>query len=147
MVTISNFHFVEIEKLIFMLSLLINLMISKLLVSTIDDQTSLLYRRAEYLHHKLLKHLEVHQLVKGLLKLSFTKDPSPCGPCLQRKQKYVSYKVKNQVNISRCLQLLHIDLVECMQTRGLIGKFIFVIVDDYSRYTCVLFLTHISNAF
>lgn len=62
-------------------------------------------------------------------------------------QTYVSHKLKNQVSTSKCLELLHMNLVGHMQTRSLSVKNIFVIVDDYSIYTWVIFLSHKSDAF
>lgn len=86
--------------------------------------------------------------MKGLPKLSFTKDPSPYGLCLQGKKTLVSHKVKNLVSTSKCLELLHVDLVGPMQTRILNGKkYIFVIVNNYSRYMWVLFLSHKGDVF
>lgn len=113
--------------------------------SIIDDQTSLWHRGADHLHHNLLKHLEAHQLVKGFPRHSITKGPSPCGPCLQGKQAHVIHKVTNWVNRSRCLDVLQMDLVGHMQTKSLSGKYIFIIVDDYSRYTWVFFINHKSD--
>ena len=47
------------------------------------------------------------------------------------------------VTTSRALELLHLDLFRPTRSSSLGGKrYGFVIVDDYSRFTCVLFLSH-----
>ena len=48
---------------------------------------------------------------------------------------------------SRCLELLHVDLMGPTRTESLGGKgYIMVIVDDFSRYTWVEFLREKSEA-
>ena len=50
---------------------------------------------------------------------------------------------KNEVSTSMSLQLLHLDLFGPTQVKCMGGmSYCFVIVDDYSRFTCVFFLTH-----
>ena len=50
--------------------------------------------------------------------------------------------------LKKPLELLHIDLFGPIRTASLAGKqYGFVIVDDFSRYTCVLFLKHKDEAF
>ena len=64
------------------------------------------------------------------------------------KQIKTSLKNKNHVSTSKPLQLLHIDLLGPSRYTSLSGKFYaFVIVDDYSRYACVLFLANKNDAF
>ena len=47
----------------------------------------------------------------------------------------------NVIATSRCLELLHVDLMGLTRTESLGGKrYIMVIVDDFSRYTWVEFL-------
>lgn len=114
--------------------------------SVIDDQTNLWHKRDSHLHLMILKHLSPHQLMKGLSKISSFNDPSPCRPCLQAKQTHVFDKVKNQMSASRCLELSCMDLIGPMQTKSPSKKkYIFVIVDDYSRYTWIIFFTHKSD--
>ncbi|MDD0534417.1 hypothetical protein PS000_23715, partial [Shigella sonnei] len=64
------------------------------------------------------------------------------------KQVRASFKSKNVVSTSRPLQLLHMDLFGPSRTKSFGGNyFAFVIVDNYSRFTWTLFLTHKSEAF
>ena len=54
-----------------------------------------------------------------------------------------SFKLKNIVTTSRALELLHLDLFGLTWSSSQRGKrYDFVIVDDYSRFTWVLFLSH-----
>ena len=47
-----------------------------------------------------------------------------------------SFKPKNEVSSSRPLALLHLDLFVPMRTQSLGGKqYVFVIVEDYSRFS------------
>lgn len=56
--------------------------------------------------------------------------------------------MKNQASTSRWLKLFDMDLVGSMETRSLSGKkYIFAIVDDYSKDTWVLCFTHKNDAF
>ena len=64
------------------------------------------------------------------------------------KQIKNSFKNKNFISTSRPLELLHMDLFGHSTTPSLGGKFYaYVIVDDFSRYTWVLFLSQKSEAF
>ena len=58
-------------------------------------------------------------------------------------QERSSFKNKNHISTSKPLELLHIDLFGPSRYSSLNGKYYaFVIVDDYSRYTWVLFLAN-----
>ena len=64
-----------------------------------------------------------------------------CGACQMGKQTKASHQKVNMIATSRCLELLHIDLMGPTRTESLGGKrYIMVIVDDFSRYTWVEFL-------
>ena len=57
-------------------------------------------------------------------------------------------KPKNVMSTSRSLQLLHMDLFGPTRTLSVGGKcYGFVVVDDFSRSTWVLFLAHKDEAF
>ena len=52
------------------------------------------------------------------------------------KQTKASHHKVNVIATSRCLELLHVDLMGPTRTESLGGKrYIMVIVDDFSRYT------------
>jgi hypothetical protein len=70
-----------------------------------------------------------------------------CDACQLGKQTKSSFKKKKVISTSRPLELLHMDLFGPIRTASLSGKlYAFVIVDDYSRYTWVLFLAHKNEA-
>ena len=49
-----------------------------------------------------------------------------------------SFKSKNHISTERPLELLHIDLFRPTRTRNISGNiYVFVIVDDFTRYTWV----------
>ena len=82
-----------------------------------------------------ISQLNKDELVRGLLKINFQKD-KVCEAGLVGKQ------IKNFISISRPLELLHMDLFGPTRTPSLRGKsYAYVIVDDFSRYTWVLFLS------
>ena len=57
------------------------------------------------------------------------------------KQTKASHHKVNVIATSRCLKLLHVDLMGPTRTESLGGKrYIMIIVDDFSRYTWVEFL-------
>ncbi|GAA0160085.1 transmembrane signal receptor [Lithospermum erythrorhizon] len=71
-----------------------------------------------------------------------------CGECQVGKQTKVSHQLLQQVVTTRILELLHMDLMGPMQVESVGGKkYVYVCVDDYSRYTWVEFLRDKSEAF
>ncbi|KAH9649048.1 Integrase catalytic domain-containing protein [Citrus sinensis] len=92
-----------------------------------------------------LKNLK-DDLVKGLPKIGFQKDKI-CEAFQFGKQIKTSFKNKNHISTSKPLELLHIDLFGPSRYASLNDKYYaFVIVDDYSRYTWVLFLANKDDA-
>jgi hypothetical protein len=81
------------------------------------------------------------------LSLSLKKDKL-CDVCQKGKQVKVSFKSKNVISTSRPLQLLHMDLFGPSRTMSLGGSYYaLVIVDDFSRFTWTIFLSHKNEAF
>ena len=63
------------------------------------------------------------------------------------KQVKTSFKCKNHISTSKPLQLIHINLFGPSRYASLSGKcYSIVIVDDFSRYTWVLFLVNKDDA-
>ena len=59
-----------------------------------------------------------------------------------------SFKSKNIVSTSRLLQLLHIELIGLLRIKSHGGNYyVFMIIDDFSRFTWTLFLSHNSDTF
>lgn len=64
------------------------------------------------------------------------------------KQTKSSHKMIQQPRTSKILELLHMDLMGRMQVDSIGGKrYVFVCVDDYSRFSWVKFLPEKSDAF
>ncbi|GJX46066.1 retrovirus-related pol polyprotein from transposon TNT 1-94 [Tanacetum coccineum] len=72
------------------------------------------------------------ELVRNLPKLKF--DQHFCDACKIGKQAHASHKAKNIFSMTRCLELLHMDLFSPSAVRSYEGnRYTLVIVDDYSR--------------
>ncbi|GJY23713.1 retrovirus-related pol polyprotein from transposon TNT 1-94 [Tanacetum coccineum] len=81
---------------------------------------------------RLIQSLASKELVRNLPKLKF--DQHFCDACKIGKQAHASYKAKNIVSTTRCLELLHMDLFGPSAVRSYGGNlYTLVIVDDYSR--------------
>ena len=95
----------------------------------------------------LITQLNKNELVRGLPKIAFEKD-KVCETCHMGKKIKTSFKNKIFISTSRPLELLHMNLFGPSRTKSLRGKsYAFVIVDDFSRYTWVLFLAHKNDVF
>jgi transposase InsO family protein len=71
-----------------------------------------------------------------------------CAPCHHGKMTAASYSPVNIVMTEHPRQLLHMDTVDPSRVRSMGGKwYVLVIVDDYSRYSCVLFLENKNEVF
>nr|KYP56996.1 Retrovirus-related Pol polyprotein from transposon TNT 1-94 [Cajanus cajan] len=115
---------------------------------TKEDNNWLWHRRAAYIHMDHLNKLSRKELVIGLPKLKFSKGKL-CDACQKDKQvKKASFKSKNQISTTIPLQLSHMDLFGPSRTMSLGGNYYgLVIVDDYSRFTWVMFLANKNEYF
>ncbi|CAJ2661907.1 unnamed protein product [Trifolium pratense] len=105
------------------------------------------HKRAGHVNMRTIAKLSQLDLVRGLPKISFDKDKL-CESCTKGKQAKSSFKPKDFISTKKPLELLHIDLFGPVKTTSLGGKnYGFVIVDDYSRYTWVLFLKNKDESF
>ena len=101
-----------------------------------------------WLWHRRLAHVGMRNLqsllkgehIIGLSDVSFAKD-RVCSACIAGKQHEKQHKVKTIITTTRPLELLHLDLFGPPSYDSLGGRrYCLVIVDDYTRYTWVLFL-------
>ena len=101
-----------------------------------------------WLWHRRLGHVAIdsigklakRNLVRGLPKHKLHIE-GLCDTCMKGKQVKTSFKSKDMVSTTEPLQLIHMDLFGPISVPSLSRKrYVFVIVDDYSRYTWVLFL-------
>ena len=115
--------------------------------SSIHDESWLWDRILRHVSMNLITQLNKNELVRGLPKISFEKY-KVCETCQMRKQIKTNFKNKNFISTSRPLKLLHMDLFGPLRTTSHgVKSYAFVIVDDFSRYTWVLFLAFKNDAF
>ena len=78
--------------------------------------------------------------------MKFSKDKI-CDACQLGKQHKTSFKSINKISTNRALGLLHMDLFGPIDVPSLRGsRYAFVVVDDYTRYTWVMFLIRKNEA-
>ncbi|GKC78081.1 retrovirus-related pol polyprotein from transposon TNT 1-94, partial [Tanacetum coccineum] len=93
-----------------------------------------------HLNFDTINDLARNDLVTGLLKFKYHKEHL-CPSCEQGKSKRASHPPKPVLNSKQRLHLLHMDLCGPMRVESINGKRnVWVIVEDYSRYTWVQFL-------
>ncbi|GJV39371.1 retrovirus-related pol polyprotein from transposon TNT 1-94 [Tanacetum coccineum] len=111
-----------------------------LMAKASPTQAWLWHRRLSHLNFDYINFLSKKDVVIGLPKLKYVKDQL-CSSCEVSKAKRSSFKTKAVPSLKGRLNLLHMDLCGPMQVASINGKkYILVIVDDYSIYTCTLFL-------
>nr|GEU53155.1 retrovirus-related Pol polyprotein from transposon TNT 1-94 [Tanacetum cinerariifolium] len=99
------------------------------------------HRRLSHLNFGSINHLARHGLIRGLPRLKFEKDHL-CSACAMEKSKKQSHKPKSEDTNQERLYLLHMDLCGLMRVASINEKkYILFIVDDYSRFTWVKFLS------
>ena len=107
----------------------------------------LLHKRLGHASFSLLNKLISKDLVVRLPSIKYN-DDRVCDACAREKQVRASFKSKNYVSTSQPLELLHVDLFGPLRITSRGGKrYVFVIVDDYSRFTWTLFLTSKDESF
>ncbi|GJR08442.1 retrovirus-related pol polyprotein from transposon TNT 1-94, partial [Tanacetum coccineum] len=111
------------------------------LMSRATSTKSWLWNRwLSHLNFSTINQLTSYDLVDGLPKFKYHKNHL-CSACEQGESKKASLPPKLVPSTESKLELLHIDLCGPMRVASINGKkYIFVIVDDYSRYTWVYFL-------
>nr|GEV50197.1 retrovirus-related Pol polyprotein from transposon TNT 1-94 [Tanacetum cinerariifolium] len=111
-----------------------------LLSKSSKTKSWLWHRRLSHLNFSAINHLARHGLIRGLPKLKFEKDHLFLA-CAMGKSKKQSHKPKSEDINQEKLYLLYMDLCGPMRVASVYRrKYIFVITDDYSRFTWVKFL-------
>lgn len=114
---------------------------------TISGTTDIWHQKLGHPSLRAMQKLMAADAIRGMPKFKVT-DDGLCKACLTDKHiKQPHPKVKD-INTTRCLELLHMDLMGPMQVES-IGRrrYAFVCVDDFSRFTWVDFLRDKSEAF
>jgi hypothetical protein len=96
---------------------------------------------------KQLNKLVKHDLVRGLKDVTFEKDKL-CSACQARNKVGSTHPKKSIMSTSKAFELLHMDLFGPTTYTSIGGnKYGFVILDDFTRYTWVVFLVDKSDVF
>nr|GEW19755.1 zf-CCHC domain-containing protein/DUF4219 domain-containing protein/UBN2 domain-containing protein [Tanacetum cinerariifolium] len=97
-----------------------------------EDEEYAMARRLGHANMHLIQSLASKELVRNLPMLKF--DQHFCDACKMGKQAHTSHKAKNIFSTTRCLELLHMDLLSPSAVQSCEGnRYTLVIVDDYSR--------------
>ena len=105
-----------------------------------SDESWLWHKRLSYLYFKTKISLVKKELVRGLTLMEFTYE-GLCEACQKEKSKKAPHKSTDTSAITEPLQLIHMDLFGPVNVMSMSKKrYALVIVDDYSKYTWVLFL-------
>ncbi|WVZ71299.1 hypothetical protein U9M48_019899 [Paspalum notatum var. saurae] len=105
------------------------------------------HRKLGHLSFDLLAKLSSLDLIRELPKLKSECD-LVCHPCRHRKMVAASHTHVNHVMTARLRELLHMDTVGPSRVRFVGGKwYVFVIVDDFSRWSWVHFMGSKDEAF
>ncbi|GKA54045.1 retrovirus-related pol polyprotein from transposon TNT 1-94 [Tanacetum coccineum] len=104
----------------------------KICLAMINENSTLWHTRLGHANMRLIQSLASKELVRNLHKLKF--DQHFCDACKIGKQAHASHKAKHIVSMTRCLELLHMDLFGPSVIRSYGGNlYTLVIVDDYPR--------------
>nr|GEU36338.1 hypothetical protein [Tanacetum cinerariifolium] len=103
-------------------------------------QSWLCHQRLSHLNFTTINNLVKNNLVQGFPKMKFEKDHL-CSVCEQGKIHRKHHKSNMDFASNKPLYLLLMDLCGPMRVQSINEKrYVLVVVDDYSRYTWVLFL-------
>ncbi|KAD6454380.1 hypothetical protein E3N88_09086 [Mikania micrantha] len=98
------------------------------------------HRRMGHIHIRKMNYLVHNHLVDGVHVKHF-RLPDVCVSCKKGKQKRRSHKSKTVFSIDKPLELLHMDLFGPINVKSIGGEsYCFVVTDDFSRFSWVLFL-------
>ena len=110
------------------------------------DMLELWHHRFGHASFKEIAKVSKLEVVEGLPKFGKVEN-TIYGACQVGKQTKASHHKVNLIASSRCVELLHVDLMGPTRIENLGEKrYIMVIVDDFSRYTWVEFLREKSEA-
>ena len=102
--------------------------------------TDIWHRRLGHISHKSINESIVVNALLGILKLK-AEPEKICSPYHIWKQTKMAHQLVQYSSTTRVLELLHINLIRPMHVESIGGKkYMFLCVDDYSRFTWVSFL-------
>ena len=98
------------------------------------------HRRIAHIGMSNLKKAHKRGMITGLKDVTFDKNKL-CKACQAGKQVATHHPIKTMLSTSKPLELLHMDLFGPTTYKSIGGNlYCLVIVDDFSRYTWVMFL-------
>jgi transposase InsO family protein len=112
-----------------------------------EEEVKLWHQMLGQLHLKGMKKAISSEAIRGLNNIKIVQG-SICDECQIGKQTRMSHpRLEHQVT-SKVLELLHMDLMGPMQVESIGGKrYFFVVIDNFSRFTCVNFIRQKSDTF
>ncbi|GKA84655.1 retrovirus-related pol polyprotein from transposon TNT 1-94 [Tanacetum coccineum] len=111
-----------------------------LMARATSTKSWLWHQRLSHLNFDTINDLSINDIVTSHPKFKYHKEHL-CPSCEQGKSKRASHPPKLVPNSKQRLHLLSMDLCGPMRITSINGKqYVLVTVDDYSRYTWVLFL-------
>ncbi|KAI3716013.1 hypothetical protein L6452_23046 [Arctium lappa] len=126
----------------------ISLKIGKLIClhTRIEDDTWRWHARLGHISFKTIKAMSQQEMVYGLPKIR--EEKKLCESCLVRKQTRQIFPKASMFRASKPLELLHADLCGLLTPPTIAhNKYIFVIIDDFSRYMWTILIKEKSEAF
>ena len=113
-----------------------------------DNLAWLWHRKIGHASYNVFHNLVKYEIVKGLPEISFKKNKIFFESCTQEKQTRKSFKIRTENLSSKPLELVHMDFFGPTRSMSLSGKkYGYVLVDNFSRFTWVFFLTNKNEAF
>nr|GEV47210.1 hypothetical protein [Tanacetum cinerariifolium] len=114
--------------------------VEKFLGTASSSQSWLWHQRLSHLNFATINNRVKKNIVQGLPKMKFEKNHL-CSACEQGKIHRKHHKSKTAFASNKPLYLLHMDFCGPMRIQCInVKRYVLVVVDDYSRYTCVFFL-------
>ena len=105
------------------------------------------HKRLCHTNFKHISRISKLDSVRGLPKMKF-KVNNLYDACQFEKLKRSSFKSKEEITTSKPVELIHMDLFGPSQIQSINhNRYVYVIVDDFSRFTWTLFLKNKSDAF
>ncbi|GJR76983.1 putative ribonuclease H-like domain-containing protein [Tanacetum coccineum] len=130
----NNMYSVDLKNIVYKEGL------TCLFAKATSDESKLWHRRLGHINFKTMNKLVKENLVRGLPSNFFENDQT-CVACQKGKQHRASCKSKTVSSISQPLHILHMDLFGPTFVKSLMKKmYCLVVIDDYSRFSWVLFL-------
>ncbi|XP_073016618.1 uncharacterized protein [Primulina eburnea] len=111
------------------------------------SELNLWHQKLGHASFKTLKNLSKYDAVRGMPNLS-SSTPYVCGDCQKGKQTRVSHHMLSHFGTTRCLEMLHMNLMGPVEVESFGGKkYSFVCVDDFSQFSWISFIREKSDTF